>query len=121
MLVWQRNQQQNSKHKKGGKAVWDKALEQAITQQNNFIAVLFVVLLATTMALVKWVLNVNDTREKRMESTNENREKRFIEVIDKQVEIIDKQAKALGCLDALQDDIKDIKTFILSRKVSSPP
>jgi DNA polymerase III delta prime subunit len=71
------------------KALLDKAGE------TGFIAVLLVVILLSAFWLVRWVL-----------STNNEREKRYIDVIDT-------QAKGLQDIKEIRGDVKDIKNVLL--------
>ena len=55
-------------------------------------------------------------REEETRKTNDSREKRYIDTIDKNHEVIQNLSEALKCVDDISDDIKNIKQCLLERK-----
>ena len=72
--------------------MWDKVLNYAIETNSGIFGVLFIALLIVTIGFVRWVLK-----------TNNEREQRYISTIDKLAE-------------GIQQDVREIKTFIFSKK-----
>lgn len=73
----------------------DKLMDAAA--QQGFIAILLVAMGISMFFLIKWVLAKNDTREQRY------------------ITVIEEQAKAVGKIDGIQEDVKQIKDYLLVR------
>ena len=79
--------------------MWEALFKTAIESGLGIFALLFIALLVTTIALVKWVLNTNNEREKRY------------------IKVISDQASALKDAYIIKEDVKDIKSLLLSGSV----
>jgi len=78
--------------------MWGEAAQYAADTGAGIFAVLFILLLGTVAALVKWVLN-----------TNNQREQRYIDVIDKQAEAIKEYHGNI------KHDLNDIKKMLYAK------
>lgn len=74
--------------------MWDSIAEYAIKNQVGLWALLFIAMLGTTVTLVRWVLKTNNERETRY------------------IGVIDTQAKALSNFKNMADDVADIKRWL---------
>jgi uncharacterized protein YxeA len=77
--------------------MWDSVFNHVLGKEGVF-AILFVALLITSSLFVRWVLK-----------TNNDRENRYIIVIEE-------QSKNLNKIDRVQDDVDDIKSILLAGK-----
>jgi multidrug efflux pump subunit AcrB len=77
--------------------MWDSVFNHVLGKEGLF-AILFVALLITAVFFVRWVLK-----------TNNDRENRYIIVIEE-------QSKSLNKIDRVQDDVDDIKSILLAGK-----
>ena len=74
--------------------MWNDALDYAITTDAGLFAVLFICLLCVTGLGIRWVMKKNDEREQRY------------------IKVIENQAESLKSIDFLQKDLREIKDYI---------
>ena len=74
--------------------MWEKTLDYAISSEAGLFAILFICLLCVTGLGIRWVMKKNDEREQRY------------------IEVIDKQAEGLKSIEFIKHDIRDIKDIL---------
>ncbi|MBU9724115.1 MULTISPECIES: BhlA/UviB family holin-like peptide [Bacillaceae] len=75
----------------------DKLIDYAIQTNSGLFAVLFIVLLSITIGFVRWVIKTNNEREKRY------------------IGVIDKQAEGLKMIDHIHKDVKEMKEHLFRK------
>ncbi|MBM7631085.1 BhlA/UviB family holin-like peptide [Geomicrobium sediminis] len=88
--------------------MWESIIKYGIDSDIGIFGVLFILLLALLWVGVWWIMKKNDEREKRLQARNEEREKRYIDVIDK-------QAEGLTAINNVQKDVSEMKSMLLRR------
>lgn len=75
----------------------EAVLAWAFETNQSLFTILFIALLGATIGFIKWVLKKNDERETRY------------------INVIDTQAEALRNVDGMKNDISDIKTYLFRK------
>ncbi|WP_096439287.1 BhlA/UviB family holin-like peptide [Alteribacter populi] len=78
--------------------MWEALIGYGIQTNVGIFGLLFIILLATVIWGVRWVMAMNNEREKRY------------------IHVIDKQAESLKALAEIQRDVKEIKKYMYHKK-----
>jgi hypothetical protein len=79
--------------------VGEAVVTKALSVTDSIFVIMFIGLGVSCFFLIRWILNTNNEREKRY------------------IDVIDTQAKSLQGLDEVRGDVKDIKNMILGGRV----
>lgn len=76
----------------------ESIITKLIDSTEGVFALLFVCLLICVGAMIRWILYTNNEREQRY------------------IDVMDKQAEALRCFEAMHHDVKDIKDILIGQR-----